>query len=386
MTRVFDVAVVGAGGFGAWIAYHLRATGRSVILVDSFGPGNARAASGGESRIFRVGYGDAEIYSRWALRSLPQWKNILSEDDESLFVQTGVLWLGRQNDPLTDATIATFQRLRVAFDLLSPTDLASRFPQFHLGSVVRGVLEREGGILGARRAIQKVVKKAVRRGTEYTRRTIAAPDPSENRLEELSTSSSSGNDKICAAAFVFACGAWLPTLFPRLLGPLIQSTRQEVFFFGSPLGDLRLSAPRMPAWIDFHEGIYGVPDIDGGGVKLGLHQLGPPFDPTSDERRPSPEAVSHARQLAVARIPLLEGAPLLDAKVCQYANTATGDFLIDRHPDFDNVWIVGGGSGHGFKHGPAVGEYVTALLEGDREAEPRFSFAVNRSARIREIY
>ena len=386
MDRSIDVAVVGAGVFGAWIAHDLCETGRSVVLVDSFGPGNARAASGGESRVLRIGYGGAEIYSRWALRSLPRWKQVFSEADESLFVPTGVLWFGREDDPRTDATIATLQRLQVPFDLLSPSDLASRFPQFHRGSVARAVLEPESGIIWARRAVQMVVRQAVRRGTELIRGTVVAPTPSKSRLEELATSSGGPNDKVRAAAFVFACGAWLPTMFPHLLGRLIQPTRQEVFFFGLPFGDLQLSAPRMPTWVDFHEGVYGLPDIGGCGLKIGLHQHGPPFDPSNGDRLPSPEALSHARQLATARIPLLGGAPLLDARVCQYANTASGDFLIDRHPDFDNVWVVGGGSGHGFKHGPAVGEYVTALLDGDGEVESRFSLAAKRTARTQEIY
>ena len=280
----------------------------------------------------RIGYGNAEIYSRWALRSLPRWKQVLAEADESLFVQTGVLWLGREDDPLMDATIATLQRLGVPFDLLSQSDFTSRFPQFHLGSIVRGVLEPESGIISARLAVQTVVRQTVRRGTEYTLGTILAPNPSASRLEELATNSDDTHNKIRAAVVVFACGAWLTTLFPRLLGPLIQTTRQEVFFFGLPSGNLQLSAPRMPAWVDFREGIYGLPDMEGCGLKVGLDQHGPLFDPTSGERLPSPAALSHARHLVTTRLPLLEGAPLLDARVCQYANTANGDFLIDRHP------------------------------------------------------
>ena len=383
MSRRFDVAVVGAGVFGAWTALHLCRSGRSVVLVDAFGVGNSKAGSGGESRVLRVGYGSEDLYSRWALRAASQWRDALAGVARPLFVQTGVLWLGRRDDPLTEATAATLNRLGVPCELLSRAQLLSRFPQFRVGPVVRGVLEPESGVILARPAVQTVVRQAIRLGVEYRLDEVTAPGDTEDRLEELPLRSS---HRIRAEAYVFACGAWLPSLFPRVIGPLIQPTRQEVFFFGSAPGDGRLTSPQMPAWIDFREGVYGLPDLEGRGVKIGIDRHGPPFDPTTGARVPSLMDCEHARSLAAARIPSLARAPLLDARVCQYANTASGDFLIDRHPDLHNVWLVGGGSGHGFKHGPVVGEYVTALLDGTGTAEPRFQLAAQRIERNRSIY
>ena len=192
--------------------------------------------------------------------------------------------------------------------------------------------------------------------------------------------------RVHAGTFVFACGPWLPKLFPVQLEPRIQSTRQEVFYFGCPPGDPRFVPPAMPAWVDFQDGFYGLPDLEGRGFKIGLDRRGPPFDPEAGDRVATAEALQSAREFLARRVPPLKDAPVLEARVCQYANSWNGDFLIDRHPDFDNVWLVGGGSGHGFKHGPAVGEYVTALIEGRGEAEPRFALATKGTVPRREIY
>src|ERR1051326_2848860 len=96
--KTYDVAVIGAGVFGVWSAYQLRRTGKSVLLVDSYGPGNSRASSGGESRIMRLGYGPDEIYSRSAQQSLLLWKRLFYKTDQTLFRKTGVLWLAREHD------------------------------------------------------------------------------------------------------------------------------------------------------------------------------------------------------------------------------------------------------------------------------------------------
>src|SRR6185295_5421087 len=100
MTKhTFDVAVVGAGVFGAWTAYQLRQSGADVLLIDAYGPGNSRASSGGESRIIRMGYGPDAIYTRMAQRSLTQWQELFGRINRpQLFQQTGVLWLAREKD------------------------------------------------------------------------------------------------------------------------------------------------------------------------------------------------------------------------------------------------------------------------------------------------
>ena len=381
MPRSPDVVVVGAGVFGAWTAYRLRRTGRSVMLLDAFGPGNSRASSGGESRVIRVGYGDKAVYSRWALESIAQWQTLFRETRRPLFAKTGVLFLAPADDPLINATEATLQRLGVLIELLSRDDLVRRFPQFDLAPLTRGILEPNSGVIFARSAVDTVVRRAIQLGVDW--RLAAATRPAgDRRLKELALSDGTS---VSADAFVFACGPWLTKLFPDLLAPLLHITRQEVFFFGGEPGDTRFVTPALPAWIDFRGGVYGLPDLEARGLKVALDTHGPRFDPDDGDRVPSATALLAARRLAAERIPALRDARLLDARVCQYTNTSNGDFLIDRHPGHDNVWLVGGGSGHGFKHGPAVGAYVAALMDGGR-AEPQFGVAAKERAQAREVF
>jgi sarcosine oxidase len=367
----YDVAVIGAGVFGAWTAYHLRRSGRSVVLLDAYGPGNSRASSGGESRIIRMGYGAAAIYTRWSLRALDLWREFCERSGRRLFHQTGVLWLARDNDPYVTPTESVLQETGARFERLARTELDRRFPQFHFGGVTWGLYEPESGVLMARRAVQAVVEEAVREGVTYYCEAVAPPR-GQGRLDAIITA---GGEPIRAGQFVFACGPWLAKLFPEHLAGVIHPTRQEVFFFGAPPGDPQFAPPAFPAWIDFGREIYGLPDLEGRGVKLAPDRRGPPFDPDAGERVVPAESIAAARRVLAERFPALRDAPLVESRVCQYENTATSDFLIDRHPDFDNVWLVGGGSGHGFKHGPALAEYVAARLADGAQPEPRFQLA-----------
>ncbi len=382
MPRSPDVVVVGAGTFGAWTAWHLRRAGHAVKLVDAFGAGHSRASSGGESRIIRMGYGDRTLYSRWARESLPQWKQLLDEAGRpDLFHETGVLWLGRDADPHVGATALTLDRLGVVAESLDPADLRSRFPALDFTGITRGVFEPGSGVLLARRAVNAVVDQAVRHGVDYR---VASVDPSglSGGADALRLG---GGARLSAGTFVFACGPWLPALFPDLLGPLLRTTRQEVFFLGTPAGDRRFRPPALPAWIDFHAGAYGLPDIEGRGAKVGLTALGPAFDPDRGDRAPSAEGLAAARRFAATRLPALRDAPLLEARVCQYTNTPSGDLLIDRHPDRDSVWLAGGGSGHGFKLGPAVGAYVAARVAGTVPGEDLVGLPAKRHGQERTV-
>ena len=129
-----------------------------------------------------------------------------------------------------------------------------------------------------------------------------------------------------------------------------------------------------------------MPDLDGRGLKVGIDRHGPPFNPDTGDRRVSLEGLRMARTFLRLRFPALDNAPVLETRVCQYENTSTGDFLLDRHPEYDNVWLVGGGSGHGFKHGPAVGKYVTDRIEDEGPVEPLFALSSKQPVQQRKIF
>ena len=379
-----DIAVIGAGVFGAWTALQLRSTGRSVVLVDAFGAGNTRSSSSGESRIIRFGYGRHALYSRWAQYSAHAWQELLRDWRDDLFIRTGVLWMARANDTALDETARNLELLHIPYESLGRADVERRYPQFTLGPVTRGLLEPTAGVILARRAVQSVVRQAVKRSVDYLIARVLPPPAGTDRVDALQTNT---GDSIVADTYVFACGPWLPQVFPGVLGERIHPTRQEVFFFGPDPGDRRFATPAMPTWIDPAGGVYGLPDIEGRGFKVGLDHHGAEFDPTTrDDRTVSEGGLQIARMILARRIPALRDAPLLDARVCAYSNSWNGDFLIDRHPDIANVWLVGAGSGHGFKHGPAVGNYVASQIAGLDDPEPRLTLAAHRQQRGRQIF
>ena len=388
-----DVAVVGAGVFGAWTAWHLQRSGKRVVLIDAFGAGNSRSSSGDESRIIRMGYGTDEIYTRSAWKSLQFWKELFARTGESLFHQTGVLWLEHEGDPYPSASFETLTRLAIPAEKLTSARVAERYPQISIEGICGAYFEPESGVLVARRAVQAVVREAIDCGVEYFQAAVSDTGVSPvahaqdaratNVLEHLTTSD---GQRLSAGAYVFACGPWLPNVFPGLLRDRIHPTRQEVFYFGAPPGT-RFKPPGLPTWIDFKEEAYGLPDVEGRGVKVAIDRHGEPFDPDTGDRVASEEGLAETRRYLARRIPELKDAPVNESRVCQYENTSNGDFLIDRHPDFENVWLVGGGSGHGFKHGPFVGEYVAARIHGKKERiEPRFSLSSKLQTRERKVY
>jgi glycine/D-amino acid oxidase-like deaminating enzyme len=317
-----------------------------------------------------------------SLRSLAAWQRLAGETREPLFQPTGVLWLARTGDRYTADTLATLASVGVPHEALEAPAIRARYPQFVLDDDAWGIFEPESGALMARRAVQAVVREAVRAGAEYRTAAVAPPEL-RGPLPALRTSDGA---EIAAGSFVFACGPWLPKVFPGLLGARIFPTRQEVFFFGPPPGDERFAPPRMPTWIDFGAEIYGLPDLEARGFKLAPDRHGGPIDPDLDERLVTPAGVERLRAFLARRFPALAAAPLVETRVCQYENTSNGDFLIDRHPDADNVWLVGGGSGHGFKHGPAVGEHVADRLLGGGVPEPRFGLGTKQAVKQRAVF
>jgi monomeric sarcosine oxidase len=380
--RAYDVAVIGAGVFGAWTAYQFQMTGASVVLIDQYGAGNNRASSGGQTRVIRRGYGPDEIYSRSADRSFELWRELNKQSEQLLLHRTGVLWLARNEDSYSISTLATFERMGVAFEKLTRTELDTRYPQIEFGPIAWAILEQDGGVLMAKQAVRAVVEAAKREGVTYVEEAVLPPT-GKGCLESAATM---GGGRIRAGTFVFGCGPWLPKVFPEILGELIHVTRQEIFYFGVPADDCRFAPPAMPVWIDFNDLVYAIPDVAGGGFKIAIDAHGPEFDPDKGDRAATKEGLAAVRKYLSLRVPALADAPLFGSEVCQYENTSNGDFLIDRHPTLENVWLVGGGSGHGFKHGPAVGEYVVKRVSGGSDGEPRFSLASKATIHRRNVY
>ncbi len=386
--KIYDVAVVGAGVFGAWTALHLARSGKRVLLLDAYGPGHSRSSSGDESRIIRMGYGADEIYTRWSMRSLAKWKELFaSTHNETLFRKTGVLWLAEAGNSQLRATKAVLRRNGVEFEELEHDAILRSYPQINLEGIASGIYEPESGVLMARRAVAAVVAEAVRIGVDFRLAAIAEPR-GNGAIESIAggTRENLATEQFAAKQFVLACGAWLAKLFPEILGDRIFPTRQSVFYFGVPGGDERFSSPALPTWLIKNDECYGMPDLESRGLKIALDKHGERVDPDTQSRIVTPGEVDEIRRYVAYRFPALGDAPIVETRVCQYENTSNGDFLIDRHPTLSNVWLAGGGSGHGFKHGPAVGEYIAGQILDKAEPEERFLLGKKETVQRRTVY
>lgn len=371
------IVVVGAGAFGGWTALFLRRRGARVTLLDAWGPGNARASSGGETRVIRATYGPREVYTRMALRALALWKEHERRWHRRLYHPIGVLWLVESDDQYEKAALPILRAANVAFEELSGADTARRYPQINCEQVGWSILEKDAGYLTARRACAAVLEGFEAEGGEYRQLAVQPPAVNGGALQAVTLSDGS---RLAADGFVFACGPWLGTLFPDVIGDRVKPTRQDVFFFGAPPGDRRYTEDALPVWADHGTRfMYGIPGNEWRGFKVADDTRGPIIDPTTESRLPSPDALQRARDYLAYRFPGMKGAPLVEARVCQYEQSPDEHFIIDRHPAAENVWLTGGGSGHGFKHGPAVGELVAELvLTG---AAPNEQFRLSRFPR-----
>ena len=377
MTSKPHIAVIGAGAFGGWTALYLLRGGARVTLLDDWGPGNSRSSSGGETRIIRGAYGPDQPYTRLASRALDLWKQHEAQWKRKLFFPIGVLWMVAGDDTYERGSIPLLENAGIPFEQLTKNELIRRWPQIDFENVEWGIHESQSGYLLARASAQAVVEQFVGEGGDYRLATVDAQAIDSGDWKSLTISNAPTSDAskpdastIVADRYVFACGPWLGKMFPQTVGPHFVSTRQEVFFFGTPAGDPRYNEGNIPVWGDHSDHfVYGIPGNQGRGFKMADDTRGPEFDPTSGERLVSEDSIAAARRYLAYRFPGMKDAPLVETRVCQYENTTDQNFIIDRHPANTNVWIVGGGSGHGFKHGPALGEMVARLILKDETAD-----------------
>ena len=361
------VAVIGAGAFGGWTALHLLERGAHVTLLDAWGPGNSRSSSGGETRIARGTYGPHQPYTEMAARALSLWTKYERRWKRQFLHRSGVLWMAAgRDDSFERGSIETLRSARMKFQQLSVAQLKKRWPQINFDGIEWGIFEPECGYLDARASCAAVADAFVAAGGRYRQAGVVPRGLEESPIRTLPLTDGS---QLKAEIYVFACGPWLGRLFPGAVGALVTATKQDIFFFGTPDGDTRFHDPNLPVWGD-HRGhfYYGIPGGDRRGFKVADDTRGPEFDPTDGERLISSETLKNVREYLGFRFPALRDAPLVETRVCQYEQTPDSHFIIDRHPENERVWILGGGSGHGFKHGPAIGEMMAELVLQDREA------------------
>ena len=380
-----DVLVVGAGTFGLWTALHLQRLGARVTVVDAYGAGNSRQTSGGETRGARTSYGDrphGRLWTQWATEAIQKWTEWDDMGRERLlprvFFNTGDLILRARSEPYLEDTRQHWDALGNPYEVLTADEVAYRWPWIRFDDVEVALFEPAAGVVRARRAIESVARVFEEEGGTITLGRVSPGDRSGATLDNVTVD---GGDTLTAGTIIFACGPWFPKMFPALMRNRIRIPIGYVFYFGVPPGDTRFSYPQMPS--------YGVPgctgwpalpqDHRGFRVRTGGRA---PEDPDTSDRWVPPEAHERPRQILEQHFPDLVGAPLNETRACHYESSVDANFIVDHHPDFQNVWLLGGGSAEAFKFGPVLGEYIARrvlqveddpdLAEGFRLKEEEF--------------
>jgi glycine/D-amino acid oxidase-like deaminating enzyme len=368
-----DVVVVGAGNFGAWTALHLQRMGARVTLIDQYGPGNSRSASGGETRGVRTSYGDVPHglqWGRWAARAIERWK---AWDDEHsrealrpLFYTTGDLILRPEMEPFLEETVANWNAMEHPYEVLTAEEIRYRWPMIGTSDVGVALYEPAAGVVRARRAIESVAKVFQLEGGQIRTGQVRIGNVTDRTIGDLELE---GGDRLSASTFVFALGAWFPKFFPDLMGKrLSMRTLGHVYYFSTPPGDESFRHPNLPSYNV--PGVTGWPalceDSRGFRIRTGSHTGD---DPDTSTRWIDPEHHAQPREVLAKYFPALAERPINETRACHYTGTVSGNFIIDVHPELENGWLAGGGSAESFKQGPVLGEYIAGRVLGT-EADP----------------
>lgn len=392
------VVIVGAGAWGGWTAYHLRARGVKVTLIDQYGPGNSRSTSGDETRGIRSSYGDraaGELWTPWARAAIARWKLFEQEWGPafrtSFFHETGDVIMRATREPFITKTLDLWKANGVRHEVLTGDEARKRWPVIKADDITVAITEPDAGVVRCRAATQAVAAIAQKMGAELVIGHVT-PGPIVNGMMDgvvLDNGTVIRGDQ-----YVFCCGPWLRKVFPYL------ENRSRIpighaLYFGVPQGDARFQFPNLPSF-NF-PGVTGWPmlPVDSRGFRVrgaiapavaaGAPTPPPapaaPADPTLQDpdlssRWTNQDRVDGARRFLAARFPILANAPLLETRACHYESSVNQNFIVDHVPEARNAWIAGLGQAEGFKFGPVIGDYVAQRvigIEGDPALKKAFA-------------
>jgi sarcosine oxidase len=354
-----SAVVVGAGVFGAATALALTRRGWQVTLLEQATVGHVGASSGGESRLLRYSHGAEPWYTALAWAGRDGWRALQDETGVEILAETGLVWFARDLHGWESESLEELSAQDIPVERLSAAEVARLYPSVRTDDLAFGLWEPCAGVLRARVGVQAMARRAVDLGAQLREGVTALPGEDGVRV---------GAHVLRADRVVWACGPWLPAI----VGDRVELavTQQDVCWFRAGPS---WRADRVPAWVDFAGGAYGTGDLDGHGFKASSDRQGPPFDPDADDRLPVQANIAAARTILAHRFPALAGAPLAGTRTCQYTTTADTEFVIaPLDGDGAATWVAGGGSGHAYKHGPALGAYVADVLDGTRKPDRRF--------------
>ena len=361
-----SVIVVGGGIVGVMTALTLQRRGESVTLIDRWEPGHSRASSTDYNRVIRAISGRDEFYTQWARESRLRWLELQAESGQNLMYECGALILATGGHcDWENATAETFDRVGVPYYKFGRQDIESRFPQFRVPDIEYALFEPEAGMLMAHRCVLTGLE-LFRRAGGIVQRGRVTTDGSERPML--------GGKPLEADLIVVSTGPWMADMFPRTIKPISTVVGVNVLYTSTPDGSEDFDKSRMPCWIDHGQGSFGLPSSEGSGVKAAV-VIPDKIDLDNDERLIRQETLGRTRSYIRHRLPGLEGERVVDSKFNQIILTPDTHFIVDWHPEHENVLFAGGCSGHLFKHAPVFAEFASGVGMKDFGTADRFKIA-----------
>ena len=368
------VAVIGAGAFGGWTALYLLRGGARVTLIDAWGPGNSRASSGGETRVMRGTYGPDQPYTALAARSLSLWTANERKWKRQFLHRIGVLWMAAGHDDAWEAaSLAMLKESKIPYSRFSRRELTKRWPQINFEGIDWGVFEPQSGYLLARASCQAVVEGFIAEGGIY--RQAAVDGDLDSGEHEDSLRSLTARNFAPTVSYLPAVRGW-ENCFRKQSEPIFKRQSRMSSSSGRlpGIGDSTRISCRYGRTIASHS-CTEFPAIKAGASRLrtthaGQHSIPPMVSGESTTVACSGRASTYA--CAFPRSSMLRWWKPAFASTSRRRTATSSSIAILQH---QHVWLVGGGSGHGFKHGPALGELVAKLVLKDAETNPRWALA-----------
>ena len=373
---MYDVILIGTGGIGSATLYELVRRGARVLGIDRFQVGHDRGSSHGETRIIRRSYYEHVDYVPLLNLAYRLWDEFSETTGIALLQRTGLIYVGPTADPALKGVVSSAKTHRIDVQPLSAQESADRFPGFVVPPGETVLLEPDAGYLQLEPAITTFVSEAVRLGADvHQGMEVVGWSASDRRVVVETTAGRFEADKL-----VITAGCWARSLLADLNIPL-QVVRKHLHWF-APADNRYAQDLGCPCFLYAVSGryFYGFPD-HGQGVKVAEHSGGMPIDnPLADDRSPEPDDTRRIQDFLVRHLPGVTTNQLRH-EVCFYTLTPDGHFVIDHHPEHDNVVFAAGLSGHGFKFAPALGRTLSELAL-DRQCHINVEFL---SARRRPL-
>ncbi|HYE34126.1 N-methyl-L-tryptophan oxidase [Methylocaldum sp.] len=365
-TKTYDVIVIGAGVVGAAAAYHLAQRGQRILALEQFELDHPMGSSYGESRIIRYAYKDS-IYVDMAKEAFPMWRDLEQHSGKRLLTPSGGFDFGPADSPSLLATRDHLAAAGIAYEWLTATEAARRFPQFRLNQDMAAIYQPDAAILNASACVRTLAEMAQNYGAVLKTKCPVT------KIEPLSDSVRVQTPKagFSARRVVISAGAWAGKLLQALdLNLPLTPTRQEQMFF-EPARRAMFLPGTFPVFIHHQDPwIYGLPDM-GTGLKVAIHNLSHATDPDDTRHARDEASVATVREWVKRFLPWGDG-PIRERRECLYTMTPDEHFIIDTHPAYPNVVIGSPCSGHGFKFGILTGRLLADLAQGRAPTQERF--------------